>query len=179
MNTLDIIFCILFLWSIYRGFTKGFIIQLAKLAALLLGILGAIYFSDFTADFITEKFHYSNQYLPVIAFAITFVIIVIVIQLTARYFNKLIEEGTLGTINRILGVLFSIVKMAFIISIVLVLFNKMNNKYNFMSEETKQESYLYKPLSGFAPVIFPYLKFEKIREKIDLKQKKEEQVNNQ
>jgi len=168
MSALDIVFGILFLWSIYRGFTKGFIIQLATLVALLLGILGAIYFSDFTSEMLSTKLDFSNQYLPVIAFAITFVLIVIVIQLIARYFNNIAEDSALGPVNRVFGVLFSLVKMAFIISVIIVLINKANTKYNFMSEETKEKSYLYKPLSTFAPKIFPYLKFEKIREKLEI-----------
>ena len=50
---LDIIFAIIFCWAIYKGYTRGFILQAATLAALILGIYGAIKFSGFTANFIT------------------------------------------------------------------------------------------------------------------------------
>ncbi|MCG8411004.1 MAG: CvpA family protein [Bacteroidales bacterium] len=167
MNTVDLVFAILFLWSAYRGFTKGFIVQLATLAALLLGILGAVMFSDFTSDLIVQKFEVSGQYLPIISFAITFIAIVIAVHLLAKALNKLIEAISLGTINRLLGVFFSILKTGFIVSIILVLINKVDNKYNFIPDETKENSVLYKPLSNFAPMIFPYLNFDTIKEKFD------------
>lgn len=167
MNTVDLVFAILLLWAAYRGFTKGFIVQLATLAALLLGILGAVMFSDFTSGLIIKKFEVSGQYLPILSFAVTFIVIVIAVHLLAKALNKLIDAIALGIVNRLLGVLFSLLKTAFIVSIVLVLINKLDNKYNFIPDKTKEESLLYKPLSNFAPMIFPYLNFDKIKEKIE------------
>lgn len=167
MNTVDLVFAILLLWAAYRGFTKGFIVQLATLAALLLGILGAVLFSDFTSSLIIKKFDISGQYLPILSFAVTFIVIVIAVHLLAKVINKLIDAIALGIVNRLLGVIFSLLKTAFIVSIVLVLINKLDNKYNFIPDETKNESFLYKPLSNFAPMIFPYLNFDKIKERIE------------
>jgi membrane protein required for colicin V production len=170
MNTVDLVFGILLLWSAYRGFTKGFIVQLATLAALLLGILGAVLFSDFTSDLIIKKFEVSGQYLPILSFAITFIVIVIAVHLLAKMLNKLIDAIALGIVNRFLGVLFSLLKTAFIVSVILVLINKADNKFGFIPNETKEDSLLYKPLSNFAPMIFPYLNFDKIKEKIEEEQ---------
>jgi membrane protein required for colicin V production len=170
MNTIDLVFAILLLWSAYRGYTKGFIVQLATLSALLLGILGAVMFSDITSSIIIKNFDVSGQYLPIISFAVTFIVIVIAVHLFARMLNKLIDAIALGIVNRLLGVLFSVLKIAFIVSIILVLINKADNKYNFIPNETKDNSLLYKPLSNFAPMIFPYLKFDKIREKFEEEQ---------
>ncbi len=167
MNTIDLVFAILLLWAAYRGFTKGFIVQLATLAALLLGILGAVMFSDFTSGLIIKKFEVSGQYLPIISFAITFIAIVVAVHLLAKALNKLIDAIALGIVNRLLGVLFSVLKIAFIISIILVLINKADSRYNFIPDETKEKSMLYKPLSNFAPMIFPYLNFGKIKGKLD------------
>ena len=167
MNTIDLVFAILLLWAAYRGYTKGFIVQLATLAALLLGILGAVMFSDFTSELIIKKFEVSGQYLPILSFAITFIVIVIAVHLLAKMLNKLIDAIALGIVNRLLGVLFSILKIAFIVSIILVLVNKIDNKYKFIPDDTKENSLLYKPLSNFAPMIFPYLNFETMKEKID------------
>ena len=170
MNTIDLVFAILLLWSAYRGYTKGFIVQLATLSALLLGILGAVMFSDITSSLIIKNFDVSGQYLPIISFAVTFVVIVIAVHLFAKMLNKLIDAIALGIVNRLLGVLFSVLKIAFIVSIILVLINKADNKYNFIPNETKDNSLLYKPLSNFAPMIFPYLNFDKIREKFEEEQ---------
>jgi len=167
MNTIDLVFTVLLLWAAYRGYTKGFIVQLATLAALLLGILGAVMFSDFTSSVIIKKFDVSGQYLPIISFAVTFIAIVIAVHLLAKMLNKLMDAIALGILNRLLGVTFSVLKIAFIVSIILVLINKVDDKHQFIPESTKEESLMYKPLSNFAPMIFPYLNFEKIKEKIE------------
>ena len=167
MNTIDLVFAVILLWSAYRGFSKGFIVQLATLAALLLGILGAVMFSDFTSSLIIKKFDVSGNYLPIISFAVTFIAIVIAVHLLAKMLNKLIDAIALGIVNRLLGVLFSVLKVAFIVSIILVLVNKADNKFNFIPDETKEKSLLYMPLSNFAPMIFPYLNFEKMKEKFE------------
>jgi len=167
MNLFDLVFIVLLIWSAYRGFTKGFILQLSTLAALLLGIYGAIHFSDFTAQMLTDHFSISNDYLSIIAFALTFVVIVIAIHLLARLIEKLIQAIALGFINRILGIVFGIAKTAFIISIILVLVNKANDKYHFIPREKTENSFLYEPLSDFAPAIFPYLKFDELKEEFD------------
>lgn len=176
MNTIDLVFAIVLLWSAYRGFSKGFIVQLATLAALLLGILGAVMFSDYTSSLIIKKFEVSGNYLPIISFAVTFIVIVIAVHLLAKMLNKLIDAIALGVVNRLLGVLFSVLKIAFIVSIILVLVNKIDNKYNFIPNETKEKSLLYMPLSNFAPMIFPYLNFEKMKEKFE-EEKEELGVN--
>ena len=173
MNTIDLVFAIVLLWAAYCGFTKGFIVQLATLAALLLGILGAVLFSDFTSELIIKKFEVSGQYLPILSFALTFIVIVIAVHLLAKALNKLIDAIALGVVNRLLGVLFSVLKIGFIISIILVLVNKIDSKYNFIPDDTKENSLLYKPLSNFAPMVFPYLNFDKMKEKIDTEKIKE------
>ncbi|MDA3779851.1 MAG: CvpA family protein, partial [Bacteroidales bacterium] len=179
MNVIDLVFLILLLWAAYKGFTKGFIIQLSTFAALLLGIIGAIKFSDITSAYIVKHFEISQQYLQILSFAVTFIIIVILVHFLARLINKLVDAIALGIVNRALGVLFSLLKTAFIISVLLVLLNKADNTYNFISDKTKDESLLYNPLSNFAPMIFPYLNFNKWKKEIEEinKKSKDETVN--
>jgi len=167
MNYFDAIFIIAFLWSAYRGITKGFIIMLASLAALILGAWGAIHFSYLTSGFLSDKFNFDSQNLHIISFAITFILIVIAVHLVARATDKLVKAIALGFVNRIAGVIFGIAKTAFIISIILVVVNSIDRKLDFIPEEQKENSLLYQPLSRLAPAIFPYLDFDKIRERID------------
>ena len=53
-----------------------------------------------------------------------------------------------------------------VVSILIVLINSIDRRAPFIPEEHKENSLLYKPLSQFAPSIFPYLNFEDIRERI-------------
>ena len=49
MNLLDIILGIILIFSFFQGTKKGLFVTLASLIGLVLGIMGAIYFSDYAA----------------------------------------------------------------------------------------------------------------------------------
>ena len=168
MNIFDLVFLVIFIWSAYKGFSKGLIIQAASLAALLLGIIGAIKFSGYTAFVLTKKFNVTGEYLQLTAFAITFVIIVVAVHIIARLTEKFFKAVALDFVNRILGLLFSTIKIAFIISIILVIINIIDHKTPFLPKDKVNNSLLYKPLSSLAPMLFPYfrLEYEKMRREI-------------
>jgi membrane protein required for colicin V production len=155
----DIIFLTILVWAAYRGFSKGVILQAATLAALFLGIFGAIRFSDYTSTLIIDHTSMSGEYLPLISFALTFIVIVVVVHLLARVLEKLVDAVALGFVNRLAGAIFSMTKFALIISVVLVILNTIHAKYSFLPQDKIEKSLMYKPLSKFAPSIFPYLKF--------------------
>src|SRR5690606_5199861 len=90
-------------------------------------------------------------------FAITFIIIVLVITLAGKALTKLADFAMLGILNKILGALFGLMKTAFILSILLVIIEKISPTLLVISEESKEESALYTPLHNFAPSIFPIL----------------------
>lgn len=159
MSVLDIIIILPIVWGIWEGLRKGLIKLLASIVALLLGIWGAIKFSNLTADFLTKQFGLQSEYTSIIAFAITFILIVIGIHLLAFLIDKLIKAVALGFVLRFTGAIVGAFKYALIISVFLALFNFFNNTFHYVSEEDLNKSILYKPVSAIAPAIFPYLKF--------------------
>ncbi|MBN1597475.1 MAG: CvpA family protein [Bacteroidales bacterium] len=156
----DIVFIIAFIWAFIKGYNKGLILQAATLAALILGIYGSIKFSSFTAKLITEKTEYTGEYLSLIAYALTFIGIVVAIHFLARMAEKLLEAISLNFLNRILGALFNIIKYAFIISALLVVINTVDRKVHFLPQDKIDSSILYKPLSALVPLVFPHLPFD-------------------
>jgi len=49
VNTLDIILAVPLLYGLYKGFTRGLIVEIASLVGLVLGIYGGVHFSQKTA----------------------------------------------------------------------------------------------------------------------------------
>jgi len=176
MNYIDLILAVFLVWAAYKGFKNGLIIEVASLAALILGIFGAIKFSGFTADFLVDRFDLTTKYLSLIAFAVTFVIIIVLVHLFARILDKLVKAIALGFINRLAGIVFGVVKIAFILSIVLVILNAINRKTNFLPQEKLEKSLLYGPVFNFAPAIFNELNFEEIRENIEYLREKDKTI---
>ena len=166
MNYLDIIIVLASLWAAFRGFTKGFVIALASLIALIGGIYIAIHFSDYTAEYLNKWFIPNPQYLKIISFAVTFLLVVIIVLLIAYLIDILIKATGLGIVNRLFGVVFNVLKMALILSVIMCLFNYAGDIKPIIPEKHKQESVLYLPVSKIAPAIFPYLNIDKWKAKL-------------
>jgi membrane protein required for colicin V production len=173
MNYIDIVLGIILILAAINGFKKGLIAEVASLAALILGIWGAIKFSYITSEFLIENFNLKTDYLNLISFAVTFVVIVILVHVVSSAVNKLVETVMLGFVNKLAGVVFGILKSALILSIILVLFDKIDEDVHILSESAKENSRMYEPIRSFAPTIFPFIDVWEI----DLKDKKTEKKN--
>jgi membrane protein required for colicin V production len=173
MNYLDIIFLVPLLFALYRGFKKGMIHMVASLAALVLGIFGAIRLRPMFASLLDSIFDISPDYMNVIAFSVAFVSIVLVVHLVAFAVERLIKAVALNLVNRLLGMGFGLLVTAFVISMILWPVNQVNEEKQIIKPERIENSLLYKPLSAFAPAVFPYLKKQDWKEFIP-KNKEEE-----
>ncbi len=155
INWIDIVLGALLLWSLIKGFRKGFIIELASLLALILGIYGAIKFADITASYLSNNIDLPDDYTPLIAFALTFVVIVVAVHFLARVIQKLVKMVALNFINRIAGAIFSGIKTMLILSFILFFVESIDQSIKVIPKDKKDQSILYYPLSGIAFKIIP------------------------
>ncbi len=176
MNILDIIFLVPLLFALYRGFKKGMIHMIASLLALVLGIVGAMKFRPLFASLLDSVFNIEPSHMNVIAFAVAFVSIVIVVHLLAFFVEKLIKAVALNIVNRVFGMLFGVLVSAFVISRILWPVNQVNAERQIIKPKHIEGSLLYKPLSSFAPKLFPYLKKQEWQEHIPKTKKKDKEV---
>ena len=155
MNTFDIILGALLIFGFVRGLLKGLFVEVASLIALVAGIYGAIHFSYFVGNFIVNYVSWEERYITIVSFAITFAIIVLVIGLLGKALTKIADFAALGMLNKILGGVFGALKIGLILSIVLLVFTKLNNTIPFISAEQQEDSILYEPVKTLAPTLFP------------------------
>ena len=155
MNYLDIILSIPLLWGLYKGLARGIIKELASLLALLLGIYGGVYFSEQAKPFLSENLSIDESFLPMIAFAATFIVIALLVRLVGLLLDKLIKLVALGMISRLLGGVFGVLKSAFVISALLLIFNTIDYHLELIPNEQKKSSLLYQPISQMVPAILP------------------------
>lgn len=155
MNIFDIVITVFLLFGFVRGIMKGLFIEVASLVALIGGVWGAIHFSYFIGDFLKESVTWSEKQISLAAFAITFVLIIIVVILLGKFLTKLADLAALGTVNKVLGGVFGLLKIGLILSVIFIFFHRMNSTITFVDEETLEESILYKPVKSIVPTIFP------------------------
>lgn len=155
MTAFDIIVLIPLIWGIYRGFSRGLIMETATLIALFLGVFFAVKFSDLTANFLNVSFQIDPRFLPIVAFVLTFLGVVAIVIITAKLVEKFAEQAELTTANKVGGSFLGLLKYALGISVVIFLLNCAGKDGKFFSEETQSKSFLYKPLASIAATILP------------------------
>lgn len=155
MSILDIVLLTLIVLGLVRGFMRGFFVEIASLVALIAGIYGAFHFSSFAASFLKDRVNWNENTVNIVAFAITFVIIVLVIALAGKALTKIADFAMLGLLNKLLGALFGGLKVVFILSVILIILDKIQANIPFVKDADQQESVLYKPIKSLIPTIFP------------------------
>ncbi len=173
MNTIDIVFGIILVLGLIQGFKKGLFVELASLVGLIAAIYGAIHFSHFAASWLVDRTSWSEKVINLAAFAITFVVIVLVVSLAGKLLTKIADFAMLGIINKIAGAAFAVVKYAFLLSVVVMFLNEANERIGFVSEKAMEESILFSPVKSLAPAILPSILAKAKKENIYNPEEKE------
>ncbi|MEE4256783.1 MAG: CvpA family protein [Bacteroidales bacterium] len=160
MNWLDIVLAIPMLWFLYRGFRNGLIIELASLAALILGIYVALHFSFYVEGWLVENFEIGEKYLYIISFALTFIIVAVLVFLAGKIIHKLVGIIFLGFLNRLAGGIFGLLKAALVLSVILYFVNGFNP--GLIKADVKDSSVLYDPVESIVPFIIPRLDLDQV-----------------
>lgn len=157
MNWIDFVIVALLVFGLIQGFIDGLIIEIAELAALVLGIWGAIHFSWWTADKLAGWFDMNSSWTGVISFAVTFIVIVTVVYLVGKILDSVMKAISLGFINKTLGAVFGVLKTALILSVIFVFLNTIDEKKHFLPSATINNSFFYNPIADLVPSIFPVI----------------------
>jgi len=175
MNWIDFIIVIILVISLIRGFTDGFVKEAASLAALILGIWGAIRFSNLTAEKLYDWFDMTGQYVGIVSFLVTFGIIVVLIHFIGIFVDKIVKAVALGFLNRLLGLVFGLLKSVLILSVFFVILNAIDARRPFLPKEKIEGSMFYNPISNVAPALFPIIREGDFRRSLDRIRKKPEE----
>jgi membrane protein required for colicin V production len=160
------------------GFRNGFVKEAAALAALVVGIWGAIKFSAVTTQTLYDFFGISWQYADIVAFIITFVLIVIVIHFIGIIVNKVVNAVSFSLLNKILGAGFGVLKSALILSVVFCVFNVIDAKRRpFLPKEKIEQSAFYYPISDIVPSLFPIIDEIILKQNTDILKKSPDEVS--
>jgi len=153
MNYLDIIIAIILLVFAIHGLRKGLIIEVVSLLAFGVGIYGAMHFSDFTADRLKDVMEINPKYLNTIAFVLTFIILVVVVNLIGLLVSKLIKSLNLGFFDRLGGFLFGAVKGVLLCSTMVLVLNNLEWT-DIIKKEVRESSYLYSHVEKAVPYLY-------------------------
>ena len=153
MNYLDIVIAIILFLFGYKGFKKGLVIEVVTLLAFGIGIYGAMHFSDFTAERLQEVMEINPRYLNTVAFVLTFVLLVILVNLIGKAVTKIIKEMNLSFWNKLGGGVFGMATGLLLCSTVLLVLNNLQWT-GLIKEEVRKESRLYPYMEKTVPYLY-------------------------
>lgn len=152
MNWLDWVLLALLAAAAVRGFFRGFVVELASLVALVLGIWAASRYNAAVAAWIgLDPRH------EVISFLATFIGVLVAIHLLAKLITKALDLAQLGLPNKVAGLLFGALRAAFVLSVMLNILMARAEVSDLVPRTTLGHSVLYPPLRGLAPLLVPAL----------------------
>ena len=154
MGILDIVLGLLLLYGLYTGFKNGLFVEIASIIALIAGLYGAIHFSYIAGEYLSQNMQWNERYINITAFIITFAIIVLVVQLAAKFLTKIADFAMLGLLNKLAGAIFGTLKVAVIIGALLIFFERANSSVNLVHSDTLEESILYEPIKEIGALVF-------------------------
>ena len=154
-HAIDFIFLLCLGWGAYKGFRKGFIKQSFMILALVVAIWGSFVFAGRFEPFMQKHFQVSDVACHVASFIAVFLLILILISISGNLLSKVADIIALGLINRLAGAVFGVFTNVLILSALVLLFNRVNDKKHFIKPETLEKTYLFKPIGKVASAIFP------------------------
>ena len=162
MNILDIVILVILVGAVINGFVKGFFVELASIASLILGIWAAVEFSGFVRHWLSNYLDWNINTMRLVSFILIFIFVVIVVHLIATLTEKFVRAIALSIFSRLAGAVFGGLKAAFILSILMIVILKIESiTITIIPGKAKAESKLYGPIENMAPNILPFLKTEK------------------
>lgn len=124
--TLDIIFAGLMIMAAIKGFQRGVIVAVFSVVAFIIGLAAAIKLSAVVAAHLGKAVKLSDQWLPVISFAVVFLVVILLVRLGANMLEKSVKWATLGWVNKMGGIVLYAVLYTFIFSIILFYTEKIH-----------------------------------------------------
>ena len=159
MNIFDIIVYLSLAWAVFNGWRRGFLLQMLS----LLAVVAALFFATQYGSELERILGIDIGVQGVVGFIVIFVAAMILIAVSGYVLRAVFRFAGLGAIDVLLGILFSVAKVALIVSVLFSWFDNAKKSYEWASRECVAESRWYEPVKGITDKLTPY--FEELADK--------------
>jgi membrane protein required for colicin V production len=152
MQTIDIIIIIPLLYGAYKGYRRGFIVEIVSIAAFVISVLVAFKFlnesTGFVSKYITNPL--TARLIPYISFAVLFLPIVFLINKLGWLLRSSTKSSLLGSFDTFVGAAVGLLTWTFGVSIVFWLISSVGIK---IAENQIDKSIIYPIIAPVAPKV--------------------------
>ncbi|HMH33884.1 MAG TPA: CvpA family protein [Puia sp.] len=146
---IDIVFLVLMLVAILKGLTRGLIVSIFSLLAVIIGLAAAIKLSAVVAGHLKNSLQVSARWLPILAFVLVFIVVVLLVRWCANLIQAAVNFAWLGWLNKLGGVIL----YALIFTAAYSIFLFYGSASGVLSKHAIDASIVYKYVEPFGPAV--------------------------
>lgn len=146
---IDIIFLIIIVMAVFKGYRRGLIVAVFSFLAIIIGLAAAIKFSVLVSSWLQTNTNIGAQWLPFISFAAVMIAMIILVRWIAGIIQASVELVLLGWLNKIGGIILYLLLYTMVYSIILFYATQMN----ILKSETVQASQTYAFIEPWGPKV--------------------------
>ena len=159
MIYIDLIIIVVIIYAFIKGFYNGLINEIASFLGLFIGAIVSYTVSDNLSEILNSYFEIDPKVLNILSFILLFIITSLCFTIAGKSLTKLIKFISLGTINRLLGGLFSSLKFIIVIVSISMVINYLSEllMIEIIPLDQTNNSKVYPVLIDIGNLILDYL----------------------
>ena len=146
---IDVLFLVFMVLAVFKGMRQGLIIAVFSTLAIIVGLAAAVKLSASVAGYLKDGMHVSTRWLPVLAFLLVFVSVVLLVRWGARLMEAAIELAMLSWLNKLGGILLYAISYTIILSVLLFYAVQLHG----ISATTLSSSKVYPFIRSWGPLV--------------------------
>ena len=116
---LDIVYIIVLLLAVIKGYRKGIIVGIFSLLAFVIGLAAALKLSATVAIWLQGHSSINSKWLPFLAFVIVLVSVIFIVKLAAKAIHEVVKALLLGWADKLGGAILYVFIYTLIYSVIL------------------------------------------------------------
>jgi len=154
-SSIDLLLAVLLLWSLWRGFRKGFIVKIASVVALIAGVFAGFHGSDGLAQWLHDELDWPENILSLTAFILAFILVVIGVHILAKMIEKIVDISALGLLNKLAGMALGFIQMVCLLSILTFALDAVFGNRAWLPENAVNEAIIFPQVETAIEYVIP------------------------
>lgn len=146
---IDVLFAILMVIALIKGYRRGLIVALFSMVAMIIGMAAALKLSAVAANYLGNTVTASGKWVPVLSFILVFLAVLLLVHLGGKLVEGSFELISMGWLNKLGGIFFYALLYITLFSVFLFYAEKMH----WIDEAAIRKSVTYPYIQPLAPDI--------------------------
>lgn len=161
MNIIDVVVAVVFVYAAWKGWRRGFILQVFSLVSMFIGVWLAAQYGTTVGEVlrVDERFRFVAGFLVVMLAAL------LLVSVAGRMVRRVFRFAGFGTPDSMLGAAVAVVKYMLLLSVGLSMFDTVNADYRLLERGVVESSRTYRPVMELSDKVFPSLEW--VKEQLD------------